>query len=911
MPFSRLRNIISLVIILFGCSANMSGQLIAPFTEEEYGTSWDDPVHMTFDSKGQAYVVERHGLVWMVDDEGEKSDEPFVDIREEVSLFGDHGLLGFALDPAFESNHRVYLLYVVDRHHLLYYGTPEYDPAKTVIEQATIGRVTRYTADESTNFLTVDPDSRKVLLGDSIHNGIPVLMASHGVGSLVFGTDGTLLVSCGEAGSFSSFDYGNAIETSFDQALEDGIIRPKENIGSFRAQLIDCLNGKIIRIDPETGSGLPSNPYYDPAAPNAPRSKVWSLGFRNPYRFVLQPGTGSHVPEEGDPGVLFVGDVGAGAWEELDIVDGPGMNFGWPLYEGHNPNYGFLDSILYNPDEPNPLAGNGCEEYYFSFNSLIKQPLRDDEPFFPNPCNSEEHIPADNNYFVHSEPAMSWSNEKFNKPTRAVVTSWNADGRLLPIDIEDASSYVEGTNFEGSSSIPGFFYTGNALPEEYQDKLFICDFTGWIRIMDFDDANSPTKVDSLHTDIRRVVSMAQDNDGFIYHINQFNKIYRIRYGGNSAPNAVMGYDRNYGPGPLEVNFDASGSSDPNGDSITYHWDFGDGEESTDIAPVHVFAGQSGQPIRYDVVLTVTDSSDASRKAVDVVTVDNTPPNVDITSIEDGQVYSMTDVNFLPLKADVVDMEHSGEDLNYSWQVFLHHNDHFHPEFPINEVEAWAGISPAGCGDEIYYYRIALTVTDAVGLTGYDEVTILPYCGDDLVESLVLNADAYEDRVELAWDVVESDEIVKYEVERAEKFDHYINIGETTGNERAYMDEFPLPNVSTYRLRALREDGVYTYSNEVEVDLQRVRYKDPFRLFPNPVSDELTVFMPETISSGVEFEMYTASGIEVASRLWSNPLPTSSLVETVDVSGFIPGIYYIRLVDGEKTYRGTVVVVEGE
>ena len=91
----------------------------------------------------------------------------------------------------------------------------------------------------------------------------------------MFGEDGTLLVSAGEGASAQAADIGG-LQTgrSAPQALADGIIRPKENVGAFRAQLVDSLNGKVLRIDPATGNGLPSNPYYDAANPRAPRSRV-------------------------------------------------------------------------------------------------------------------------------------------------------------------------------------------------------------------------------------------------------------------------------------------------------------------------------------------------------------------------------------------------------------------------------------------------------------------------------------------------------------------------------------------------------------------------------------------------------------------------------------------------------------
>jgi glucose/arabinose dehydrogenase len=95
---------------------------------------------------------------------------------------------------------------------------------------------------------------------------------------------------------------------------------------AVRVQDIHNLSGKVLRIDPLTGAGVPGNPYYDAADPNSNQSKVFYSGVRNAYRFTFDPVTNLPV----------LGDVGWSTWEEINT--GPaGSNFGWPYLEGPGP----------------------------------------------------------------------------------------------------------------------------------------------------------------------------------------------------------------------------------------------------------------------------------------------------------------------------------------------------------------------------------------------------------------------------------------------------------------------------------------------------------------------------------------------------------------------------------------------
>ncbi|MFN3490575.1 MAG: PQQ-dependent sugar dehydrogenase, partial [Emticicia sp.] len=167
---------------------------------------------------------------------------------EEVATYGDYGILGFVLDPNFMNNGHIYLFYVVDRHYLLNYGTENYDPNHS-LEGATIARVTRYTTPTPEVPTTVDYTSRLVLLGETKSTGVPITGTNHAGGGMAFGNDGSLFIGSGDGGLGIDYD---------GEALNDGIISEAENVEDrvYRCQMINSLNGKIIRINPENGDGF-------------------------------------------------------------------------------------------------------------------------------------------------------------------------------------------------------------------------------------------------------------------------------------------------------------------------------------------------------------------------------------------------------------------------------------------------------------------------------------------------------------------------------------------------------------------------------------------------------------------------------------------------------------------------------
>ena len=111
------------------------------------------------------FVWERGGRVYVVTGGTKRL---VLDISEEVGAWHDHGLLGFALHPQFDQNGYIYLLYLVDRHHLINFGTAAYSPTVSDSFSATIGRLTRYTLNKSGRNLFCFPgEAERFCIGET------------------------------------------------------------------------------------------------------------------------------------------------------------------------------------------------------------------------------------------------------------------------------------------------------------------------------------------------------------------------------------------------------------------------------------------------------------------------------------------------------------------------------------------------------------------------------------------------------------------------------------------------------------------------------------------------------------------------------------------------------------------------
>ena len=720
---------------LFCCFYFVSpGQTVPEgFQLELVSEGWTAPSGITYAENGLVYIWELNGMVWVMENDV-LDDEPFLDISEEVAFYGDLGLIGFTLDPDFLNNGYVYLLYALDKHYLTQFGNPAYDPEHTDFWQTQTGRLTRYQVSTS-DYRTIIEGSRQVLIGSTAENGIAIPSPTHGVGSLGFGSDGSLFVSAGEGTTWVDFYTGGDPVPEFgydDQALAQNMIEEFEDVGSFRSQLVNSHNGKLLRINPITGEGYSSNPFFNAEDPSSPQSRVWALGLRNPFRFTVKPNSGSINPDEGDPGIVYIGDVGLDRWEELNVCNSPGQNFGWPRFEGMFIQPGYEPKPTENILLDNPMYNEtSCQIEHFRFRDLIKQPNAAHNNFFGNPCDAQTEI-EDVNTFVHERPVVAWANTANGTNQRTLVPGYSSNGQSIGIPIDQQG--IEGDEFEGIASVGGAFYNSVAFPEEYFGAYFHADFDGWINTFWFDENDNLTRVEPFLSDLQGIVHLSVNPfDGCLYFPAVYSsRIYKVCYAENLKPIAEAEADVYYGPSPLTVQFDGSQTFDPDGDPISFEWNFGDENESELVSPMHTFTSATNDPVMYNVELTVTDTAGNFDIKNLIISLNNTPPEVEITSFNEGDLYPLQTNTVLPLEANVNDLEHDQSELTYTWQTFFHHNTHFHPQPVDNSVSTTTFIQPAPCEENTtYYYRIRLEVQDAAGLIGVDEKQIFPDCNDTI------------------------------------------------------------------------------------------------------------------------------------------------------------------------------------
>jgi len=228
------------------------------------------------DGSGRVFVGTQRGEIFVFPNRRDvTAAKLFLDLRDVVSRDkNEEGLMGVAFHPGYRENGRFFVYYSARG-------------LQSVVAEFTVARN--------------DPD-RAVRGSEKEILRVKQPYWNHNGGSLEFGSDGKLYIALGDGGSAND-PHGHG-------------------------QNLATLLGSILRIDVDRRDAgrayaiPPDNPFVSRAGA---RGEIWAYGLRNPWKMHFDRLTGA----------LWIGDVGQGLWEEIDIIV-KGGNYGWNAREGRH-----------------------------------------------------------------------------------------------------------------------------------------------------------------------------------------------------------------------------------------------------------------------------------------------------------------------------------------------------------------------------------------------------------------------------------------------------------------------------------------------------------------------------------------------------------------------------------------------
>ncbi|MGX1545951.1 PQQ-dependent sugar dehydrogenase [Streptomyces adustus] len=539
----------------------------------------------------------------------------------DVYSHDEEGLQGVGIDPDFAHNRAIYL----------YYAPPLNTPAGDAPETGTaadfapfdgVNRLSRFVLNADG---TLDKASEKKVLDVSTTRGL----CCHVGGDIDFDAAGNLYLSTG--------DDSNPFQSDGYSPLDE---RPDRNPG-FDAQRTagntNDLRGKILRIkvNADGSYSVPDGNLFQPGTDRT-RPEIYAMGFRNPFRFSVDKKTGIvYVGDYGPDAGAANPDRGPAGQVEFARVTKAG-NFGWPYCTGANDAY-----VDYDFATKTSGAKFDCSA----------------------PKNDSPH----NTGLTDLPPAQP---------------AW------IPYDGPSVPEF--GTGSESPMGGPVYHYDATLdspvkFPAAYDGDFFAGEFgRRWIKRITSDADGKVQSINDIPWSGTQVMDMAFGPDGALYVLDygtswfggdDHSGLYRIENATDGhSPVAQAAADRTSGQAPLKVAFSAAGSSDQDGDALTYSWDFGDGATATGANPTYKYKKNG----TYTATVTAKDTTGRTGSAGVQVVVGNTAPTVTLQLPQDGKLFSFGDA--IPFNVKVTDPE-DGKAVDCSKvtvNFILGHDTHGHP-----------------------------------------------------------------------------------------------------------------------------------------------------------------------------------------------------------------------------------------
>ena len=732
-----------LVALLFFLQIYQSHCQISPGFNIVTVQSFEYPTSFIANGPNIFFVTQKNGEVYRINGAAKSL---ILDLKNEVFMDGDLGLFTIVLDPNFGTNGYFYLYYIVDRNWYFNMNTPNYQIDKNEIG-ATFGRITRFTYSQTTQ--TADPNSRLVIFGETHNTGFPITNRTHGGGHLKFDDHGYLYLSLGDGTGWENFNeqgYQNGILNFDEYSVAEG----------WRSQLPNSHSGKILRLNPANGNGVSDNPFYNSATPRSPQSRTWVTGLRNTFSFMFMPEfldtTHHHYP------TIILGDVGHNDFEEINIADAPGQNFGWPYIEG-------VDRIN-STVHPNLIP------------AVWKQPLFE----YPHKDIYDPRVRINNQYYTPSNAPFSFS------------------------------------RFRGYSVTGLDFNAGSYYPEIYKNAFFIGDYAGrFMRTLKLDASLNPVSIETIwdlpedQQNLRPVCVVYNPNDQKMYFIDhQMGALKRLDYASmaNLNPVSVFKMSKVNGKAPVSVEFNAFQSYDNENEVLTYSWDFGDGSTATGKVVTHTYISSLAQ--NRNVTLTVTDEHNNSNTSAQTFYLNNTPPYILNTTIDNlDRITPTQNLNVL-LNSSFGDEDQLYSGLTHSWTYGLQHNSHFHASGGTFQNNQTLNLAALPCDGELYFYKLSLNVIDNRTQKTTFNKYVYPRCNPliaSIPEPVVIKVQNLHDKTfEVIWENSNtSNDIYSYEVYIDGDMKRFVNAN-TLSYTYVSFNSFVIGQVFNIEIRCTNKGG---------------------------------------------------------------------------------------------------------
>ena len=590
-----------------------------------------------------------------------------------VYTHDEEGLQGVGVDPGFATNRAIYLYYSPRL------STPSGDaPGSGTDFTAWKGylQLSRFTLNSD---FTLNTTSEKKVLEVGNDRGL----CCHVGGDIDFDSAGNLYLSTGDdTNPFASSGY-SPLDVSTNRNPAYDAQRSSANTNDLR--------GKVLRIkvNSDGSYSVPSGNLFAPGTAKT-RPEIYAMGFRNPFRMSVDKATG----------VVYLGDYGPDAGStsssrgpsgqvEFNRITGPG-NFGWPYCTGSNTTEETYNQYTF------PSGPSGAK-----FNCAA-------------PVNNSR-----NNTGLTNLP-----------PAQAAWIKYAGDAGSPPEFGGGSESPMGGPVYNYNAANP----STTKFPAVWDKHFFAGELgRGWIKPIAVGANGARGDISSFPWTGRQVMDMAFGPDGALYVLDYgtgyFNgdensALYRFDYvgGNNRNPIAVAGSDKTSGTAPLTVTFSSSGSSDPDGDPITYSWAFGDGTTSTSANPTKTYSSNG----TYNATLTVRDPAGATGTAGVRISVGNTAPTVTLTTPYSGQPFSFGDT--VPYTVSVTDPEDSSIDCTKVTVTYvLGHDQHGHQITSKTGCSGSITIPVDGEHDDAanIFAIFDASYTDSGGLVGSTQTKLQP------------------------------------------------------------------------------------------------------------------------------------------------------------------------------------------